>query len=245
MDQVKVALAVLKKYHFWLLTVVVLGVGIGVWFMATASRATEFKDHLAKIEAADKSLGSVSGDNPPNAQFKEKVDTLHEGLKQEVAGVWKELYDRQIELFVWPDQIADTIAKLGPGEQIPDRIRAYYNDNIVRDEWKRVFDLANIRRPAGVEEELNIGGGGGMMAGGPAMMPAPGMMGGADGFGGGEAEMEGIVYWDKNLRAEIISRYYSEKAPPTDLKVRMTQEDLWIFENALVDVVQQVNANAR
>ena len=72
MDQVKVALAVLKKYHFWLLTVLVLGVGIGVWFMATASRATEFKDHLAKIEAADKSLGSVSGDNPPNCAIQGK-----------------------------------------------------------------------------------------------------------------------------------------------------------------------------
>lgn len=244
MDQVKVALAVLKKYHFWLLTVVVLGVGIAVWFMATNSRAALFKENLAKIESADNSLGSAMGENPPNAQFKEKVDKLHEGLKQEVAGVWKELYDKQVELFVWPDLVANTIAKLGPDEQIPDRIRAYYNDNVVRDEWKRVFDLANIRRIKGEEEDLS-GGGGDMMGGGPGMMAGPVMIGGPDGGRGPEVEMEGIVYWDKSRRAEIIGRYYSEKAPPTDLKVRMTQEDLWIFEFALVDVVEQVNANAR
>ncbi len=242
MDQVKVVLAVVKKYHFWILSVLVLIVGAAVWFMASDTLATSFKTNLTKIEGADKSLASAVGDNPPNATFKEKVDKLHDGLKLEVADVWKGLYEKQVDLFVWPDLVADTIAKLGPGEPIPERIRAYYNDNVVRDEWKRVFDLAKIRRPAGIDEDLAGGGGGGGGAmGGPMLMNGvPGDAGG----GAQEVEMEGIVWWDRNLRADIISRYYSEKSPPSDLKLRLTQEDLWIFENSLVDVVQQVNANA-
>ena len=243
MDQVKVFMVVLKKYHFWILSALVLIVGATVWYMASNTLATEFKANLAKIESADKALGSAVGDNPPNASFKEKVDKLHDGLKEEVAGVWKGLYEKQVELFVWPELVADSIAKLGPNEPIPERIRAYYNDNVVRDEWKRVFDLVDIRREKGVEEDLSGDGGMGGMAGAmPGAMPGPMMMGAPGGQQ--ETPMEGIVYWDKATRAAIIARYYSAKAPPSDLKVRLTQEDLWIFENALVAVVQQVNANA-
>lgn len=243
MDQVKVIMAVVKKYHFWILSALVLLVGATVWYMASNTLATEFKTNLAKIESADKALASAVGDNPPNASFKEKVDKLHDGLKAEVADVWKGLYEKQVDLFVWPELVADSIAKLGPNEPIPERIRAYYNDNVVRDEWKRVFDLVDIRREKGVEEDLSGGGGmGGMASSMPGGMSAPMMMGGSN--TGQETPMEGIVYWDKATRAAIIARYYSDKAPPSDLKVRLTQEDLWIFENALVAVVQQVNANA-
>lgn len=223
MDQVKVALAVVKKYHFWILSVVVLITGAVVWQMASSALARAFEADKGKIEAATKSLDPFGGE-PPNASFKQKVDQMHDALKQDVAVVWKELYEKQVGLFVWPDLIAPDIAKLQPGEPIPPRLLAFYNNNIVRDEWHRVLEEIDLRRPK-VDEE-NAGG-------------APGGM-----FGGNaNANLEGLVVWDEAAREAIVNRYYSE-SPPSDLKVRLTQEDLWIFEHSLIPVVNLVNASA-
>ena len=228
MDQVKVALAVVKKYHFWILSLVVLITGATVWFMAADTLAKAFEADKGKIEAATKSLDPFNGGELPNASFKEKVDTLHEGLKVEVGDVWKELYQKQVKLFVWPDLIKADIAKLQPGEPIPDRLRAFYNNNIVRDEWQRVLNEIDIRRPKFDEEDQ-------------AGQNMPGMGGG---FGGNTPlDLEGLVVWDEAKRLAIINRYYTEK-PPSDLRVRLTQEDLWLFEKSLIPVVNAVNANA-
>jgi len=228
MDQVKVALAVIKKYHFWILSVVVLITGAAVWTMASGALAKAFEADKAKIETATKSLDPFGGE-PPNASFKQKVDQMHDGLKQEVAVVWKELYEKQVRLFVWPELIAPDIAKLQPGEPIPERLRAFYNNNIVRDEWHRVLEEIDLRRPVGGNENAS-GAGDGIMPGGM--------------FGGNaNSELEGLVVWDAAAREAIVNRYYSE-SPPSDLKVRLTQEDLWIFEHSLIPVVNLVNANA-
>ena len=227
MDQVKVALAVVKKYHFWILSLVVLLTGATVWFMAADTLAKAFEADKSKIETATKSLDPFSGGELPNASFKEKVDKLHDGLKQEVGEVWKELYQQQVRQFVWPKLIAADIAKLQPGEPIPERLRAFYNNNIVRDEWQRVLDEIDIRRPK--ESEEGGAGRNGMPMGG---------------FGANStADLEGLVVWDAARRQAIIDRYYTEK-PPSDLRVRLTQEDLWLFEHSLIPVVQRVNANA-
>jgi hypothetical protein len=236
MDQAKVALAVVKKYHFWILSGVVLITGAAVWFMASDKLAKAFEADKSKIETATKSLDPFNAENPPNALFKEKVDKLHEGLKVEVADVWKELYEKQVRLFVWPDLIAADIAKLQPGEPIPPRLRDFYNNNIVRDEWKRVLAEVDFVRPEGGEPEIGEavqGDFGGMPIG----------MGGNQ-FGAEAPEMEGLVVWDRASRQAIIDRYYSDKAP-SDLRVRLTQEDLWVFEQSLVAVVQLVNKGAR
>src|SRR6185312_4411153 len=237
MDQAKVALAVIKKYHFWILSAVVLITGTAVWFMASDKLAKAFEADKSKIETATKALDPFNAENPPNALFKEKVDKLHEGLKVEVSGVWKELYEKQVRLFVWPDLIAADIAKLQPGEPIPQRLRDFYNNNIVRDEWKRVLAEVDLRRPVGGEPEF-----GGAAQGGMAEMGMP--LGMGNQFGAEAQEMEGLVVWDRAARQAIIDRYYSDKAP-SDLKVRLTQEDLWVFEQSLVAVVQLVNKGAR
>ncbi|HEV7223455.1 MAG TPA: hypothetical protein VGN42_12185, partial [Pirellulales bacterium] len=237
MDQAKVALAVIKKYHFWILSAVVLLTGSAVWFMASDKLAKAFEADKSKIETATKALDPYNAENPPNALFKEKVDKLHEGVKLDVVEVWKELYEQQVRLFVWPDLIAADIAKLQPGEPIPQRLRDFYNNNIVRDEWKRVLAEVDLRRPVGGEPELGAAAQGGM-----AEMGMGAGMGNQ--FGADAQDLEGLVVWDRAARQAIIDRYYSDKAP-SDLKVRLTQEDLWVFEQSLVAVVQLVNKGAR
>ena len=60
MDQVKVALAVVKKYHFWILSAVILIAGSTVWFMASDKLAKAFEADKSKIETATKSLDPLN-----------------------------------------------------------------------------------------------------------------------------------------------------------------------------------------
>ena len=52
MDQLKKIFAVLRKYHFWILCFVILGLYLGTWFMATSSMTKETDARVSKITTA-------------------------------------------------------------------------------------------------------------------------------------------------------------------------------------------------
>ncbi|HJT32953.1 MAG TPA: hypothetical protein VJ783_13005 [Pirellulales bacterium] len=246
MDQVKVYLGVAKKHHFWILVVLIIIIAIVVWMMATSNLAKAFAANKSAIESAKQSVekAAATGEDGllPNRLFKEKVDGMHEGLKQKVYEAWVKLYDRQKDLFQWPDmdvgrgQPYNIGKEVKPGYDVPIpgfALRAF-NEQYVKNEWKELFESVKIRRPKEAADGDEDAEEGGLLAG----------AGQALGIGGAEApvEYEGLVVWPQESRDEIIERYYTD-GTPSSLKVRLAQEDYWLFES-LIGVINEVNKGA-
>ena len=59
MDQVRVILAWIKQHHFWLLCVVLLGVSIGSWYVASGALSSEFSKNQKQIAGEFTKLSSL------------------------------------------------------------------------------------------------------------------------------------------------------------------------------------------
>ncbi|MGH7138658.1 MAG: hypothetical protein ACREHD_23175, partial [Pirellulales bacterium] len=227
MDQVKVYLGVAKKHHFWILIVIVVIIALVVWLSAKSSLATKYETDKRTIVGAEESVQKARSSETYNPKFTEKVGALHEGLKTTVFDAWQKLYEQQAALFVWPD-FSDYDANVDlnrfrPGEEIPEYIRVIYNEKISRNQWEELLQQVKIRRQkvhvresdADFEEAEKHRG----------------------------VEYEGLVVWTPERRESIISRYYTPNAVPSSNRIRLAQEDYWLFES-LIEVVNTVNAGA-
>ncbi|MEX0713574.1 MAG: hypothetical protein WD278_14550, partial [Pirellulales bacterium] len=224
MDKGKIYLAVLKKHHFWVLCGVVVIVAFASWSAASSSLSELFERNKQQIDAARSSVEQIGADPNaplPNEDFAKAVQGLHEQLKNEVFEAWEELYRRQEGLLEWPDHVA-AIADIPPSEEIPVPLRELYRDNVVLAEWQRVFEIVDLRRQK-VEEA------------GDEAQPM-------DGGSRPEPQYEGLVSWPDTARNMISQRYLTQETPSTN-RVRVIQEDLWVFE-ALANIVKSTNDGA-
>ncbi len=64
----------------------------------------------------------------------------------------------------------------------------------------------------------------------------------AGGRNDGPVEYEGLVVWPEDRREAIIERYFTD-GTPSSLKVRLAQEDYWLFES-LIGIINEVNGDA-
>ena len=56
MDQVRKALAWLKQYHFWVLSVLVVLIGLGCWWSASGALRKKYEENHQKIAGGFSSL---------------------------------------------------------------------------------------------------------------------------------------------------------------------------------------------
>ena len=228
MDQVKVYLGVAKKHHFWILAGIVVIVSIVVWMMGASSLAALYSANKLAIDGAKKGLEETQrSDELANPLFTKKVEGLHDELKQQVFEAWQTLYKRQVGLLRWPNlDVGEgntfNIGDLKPTEQIPDRYCSIYNETVLVDQWKQLFDQLRLRRQVVPEQDEDS-------EDRPATV----------GTLGGPVNYEGVVVWDEDLRQAVIDRYYTRGVPSTT-KVRLSQEDFWLFKS-LVWIINTVN----
>lgn len=228
MDQVKVYLGVAKKHHFWILAVIIVIVSIVVWMMAASSLAALYNTNKQAIDGAKKGLEETKrSPELPNPLFTQRVDGLHDDLKKQVFAAWEKLYQRQGNLLRWPDldvgegNTFNIGLMLKPTEDIPDRYRAIYNETVLVDQWTQLFNQLRLRRQVVPEKDEDSD-----------EQPA------ARGLGG-PVNYEGVIVWDEELRQAIINRYYTSGVP-SSTKVRLSQEDFWLFQS-LVWIINTVN----
>jgi hypothetical protein len=241
MDQVKVFLRLLKKHHFWVLVSIAALVGFMCWWsganaLATATQANEgiVKKSYGDLDRVDKVP------HPANQQFADGVNAKNEELKAKVLEEWKQAYEAQRKTFSWPPLVADDINKLRPDEQIPDivRSRCRANEVFVEALKDKVFATADYRhlKPNADPDAV--------AAAAPKMRPAA-QQPGAKPPEPIEDTMEGLVVWSKAHREALEQRYTLNRQPgtPSDLNIRLAQEDIWLLEN-LAKVIRKTNEGA-
>ncbi|NUQ61849.1 MAG: hypothetical protein HUU20_05140, partial [Pirellulales bacterium] len=244
MDQVKVALAILKKHHFWVLVVIVVIVGGAVWAMAASDLAKRFETRKTDIEGKRTAVLGIPA-SPPNQKLVDAIKKRDGLLKENVLAAWELLYKEQKKNNPWPEELGEeflmVINSLGPKDEIPQRYRETYL-NFISSHLPRMDDIIDRRKPKNAPAGTAMGA---MAMPGMAMpgMADPGMMGTAPGMAaaGSDAEMAGKTFWDD---AEMVKQGFTwgDRVPET-IQVRTAQEDLWVYE-ALLRIIKNTNTGA-
>ena len=238
MDKVKLFLAGLKKYHFWVLVSIVVVVGLMMWATATADLASQFAKRQGKLDSDFSSVRNIITEHdPPNQGVVEAIQTVHQDLKEKVLEAWEKLYTEQKQNNPWSPVLGEdfliVVKSLGPKDDIPRQYRELYQ-NFIRDHFPRLLEMIDVRRPEEPEEGAT-----------GAAAAAGGMMGEGSGHAGAmgaNVEMIGKVEWDESDR-QRIQNWFEWPSRPSTLQVRLAQEDLWVYE-ALLRIVKNTNAGA-
>lgn len=116
MDQLKDVLAVMKKYHFWILCGVILIAYLGTWWIATGEMADMTDSRVSKIKADFSTGQSIQGvTNHPNPESIEKMKELNQEEAVQVYKAWQRRFSEQEDVLVWPAELKpDFIAAVEP-----------------------------------------------------------------------------------------------------------------------------------
>lgn len=260
MDKVKPYLALLKKHHFWLLSLLVVLLSAFAWRTGTSAYDEQLQSNRSKIRSSISSVEQIRNTpNPPNASFAEGLKGITQEQTQSTLSAWQTLYDRQKDILRWSIQ-HDQIAALSPEDEIPKPIRDEYMNYFAQlpNYWPKLFDIIDplrteepkpgaptARGNAAAQPQGGSGTGGRALGnlsintnrpqssarGADRSAPAP-----------NQPKQLGIVEWAQSDRDAIRSRY-EWRSTPTSTQVRVAQEDYWIYKT-LFEIIANTNQSA-
>jgi hypothetical protein len=240
-DQVRKILAWFKKYHFWVLSVLVVLLGLFCWWQAAGAMSKEYAEKTGKIEGGFQSVSQVNSKTfHPNDTIKEQQTKEINLLLDDVKKLWQQLYDRQTEnALKWPPQLnADfisTVEKLEFGADIDGRLREHYQNYVFR----HFPSLPAIIGARPIEEGQTATAGG---AGFSRRGFSPEGGGSFSATGQTEDDNDYICHWAAEDQAAVREELEFPQLPSA-LRVWRTQENLWVY-HALLDVIKKTNAAA-
>lgn len=246
MDQVRKALAWLKQHHFWVLSVLVVLIGLFCWWSASGKMSKLFAENKTKITGGFQTVQSVMSDQfHPNDNIKQHQLEETSKLSADVTELWQKLYAAQHEnVLKWPDelnaQFRDTVEKLEFGQEIPDDagLREHYQNYIDKH-----FSSLPEKIGARAIDESQAGTAGGGMPGFSRRGSISPEGGGAVGVDGQlEDDSDYICEWAAEDQAAVRAELEFPQTP-SSLRVWRTQENLWVY-HTLLDVIKNTNEAA-
>lgn len=263
MDQVKQVLAVLNAQKFWVTSGVLALLPIGIWFMAKSTLDKQRQDNEGKIVSAFKTAEGIRGNTDhPNEKTHQGMDENVELVKRSVEEAWREQYEKQQAVLLWPsgpgELEADFIEKVTssefrPFEKLPygsggpEALRRDFREEY-RDYIKR--ELPKLAAIIGASWQAKA------VSSGEGAMGAAGMMGGGGGPPGGmtmgspqgtSAVVDNsVVAWNSSDQTDLQARFDWSSKPgkvPNTLDVLYAQEDLWVL-NAVMNIIKRTNGRA-
>jgi hypothetical protein len=241
MDQLKVALGWLKRHHFWVLCVVIIGIALYCWNGASGALQEEFERNQGTIKTQFDAQNNLSreefhANDTINAQQIEEIKKQSE----KVGEAWTKLYNRQREAVLkWPSELSDRfrnfVANLKFGDPIPVDLRNHYM-NYVGTHFKKLPE--KVGAPVLAAGEGRGGGreGGDMRAMMSQMRSAPGR----GGEGVAVEDNDYIVQW---LDQQVVRDQLYMASEPSSMRIWVTQEDLWVY-HTLLQIIANTNEAA-
>ncbi len=149
MDKVKIALALLKKHHFWVMTGAVILLSFIGWFMATSRLWAEYQSGRDKILKKFSDLTKINSEERENQDWVDGLAQETLQLKKKVAIAWDKVYTEQKEhVLNWPKVLGQknlaVLEKLGPNDPIPLKVRRDYL-NYIRSEFPRLLEIVDAK----------------------------------------------------------------------------------------------------
>jgi hypothetical protein len=230
MDQLKPYLVAIRKHHFWILLGALIITSSVVWYSAAGELDQKFTQDKQRNESAFRQMMPLRNDmqtnSPPNPEYKKAVDKTREKLAEGVYDAWKLLFTEQMGVLTVNDRVPEMVKFLIDEKHFKDEIPApirnvFHNNEVIEDDFRKLFVILNLRRPNGVNP-VDEGGGG------PAAQPK-------------EGPPEGVLLWNaKPAPRGMMLRYKTINVPSTS-RIRMLQEDLWVFRS-MFKVIAKINS---
>lgn len=230
MDQVRVALAWIKQYHFWLLCLLIVGVSLGCWYMASSDLIAQFKANQSKIDSEFSNQRSLQSRSLfPNEAVNSGQTNENTEVANRVQTIWQALYSRQREeVLKWPRSLGDDFIskveneKVKFGDPISTAMRNRYQ-NYAKNSFK---ELPAIVDALEMKDDGNSRSGGAGGFGGGFSMPSPAMS-----LDGDEMiEQDFLVHWQDQLE---VKQQLNFPKTPSAIEIWVTQEDLWVYRSLL------------
>ena len=239
MDAIRKFLAKMKKVHFWLLSVFLLGLGIGTWFSAAGNLKAEFKANRTTIDGMFKSLEPVKQVSPhPNAKFEVGMQELIAARQKGVLQAWKTKWDHQSQLLKWPEKMTAEFLKhvhkypvmeqidiqKDPKQDIPRFLREAYQ-GFIQEELPRLAQIADAKWRAIIDETDD------------SALPVS-----------GEEVDVSVVDWNHEDQVRLVGDFtWKDKQGvpivPQTLDIYVAQENLWVL-SSLMHIVKETNGGA-
>jgi len=254
MDKLKDFTRMFKKYHFWVLSVVILAVALGTWYMATADLVQETKANVSKRQQDKSALETIAREvNHPNTNYHERMEERIEEIRQSVNDAWKAKFEKQEGVFPWPEGLKkdfiNAVKGLRPIEanvpfdptgQQPELLSVPLREryaNFIKQELPKLAEIVSAKWNPSTETTGGTGGAGNFNFG----------------FGGRreetpardeETEAEALVMWDSQNQTDIQQRRFDWSDQPgkrpTTLQLLYAQEDYWVLK-ALLEIISRTN----
>ncbi len=241
MDQLKVYWSYVVKYHFWILTSLVLIVSLVVFNMASSSLRQQVS---SRHSALDSAFNTVSGleslqTTHPNANSEAEINKIIEATKQNVFDAWTKQYDRQVPILKWGEDVFEAnsnalriVEKFRPIELLEPTIAKdpliATDRSVYRDYVKREF--TTLAKIVGAHWTAEMGG-----------------VAAKDDQPANAGISAPLVEWSTSsqmILSKDMAPWWEATKVPSTLEILYTQEDIWIL-TAILKVIQLTNGQAR
>ncbi|MBR0238498.1 MAG: hypothetical protein IJQ39_10440 [Thermoguttaceae bacterium] len=226
-----------KKYYFWPVCLIALGLALFFWSTSIGELDNEFTSNESNY---NKSKSSVDGipQNPPNDKMLKTVERKKNNLVHNVYDAWELLYKKQNENNKWPEIfINGQLVDFNVDRITVDGATEQYRYRIV-EEFKNLVDTLHLvserdKNGISMNDEIHAA----------AMDSATAELANAvakkDDKTSANVKKE-LVVWSENDIDKLIEDRLSLPPNPTKLQIDIVQENFWIFQN-LIDAIKTLN----
>jgi len=237
-DNIRPAVAMLAKHHFWLVALLVPVIVLPVLAAGNSGLTGRIAARRSEIESKLAQVRRVSQISPhPNEKWSEAIEADRQVLQKELMEEWKRLWESQRQIRVWPEELGPEFVRrvqsLRPGGQLDRPALINYQRRVPRF-------VQSLPSRMGAEEFMapeemardGVGGGG----------PRPGGFGARPDGGGVARGPRPPIAWNPADQQMLYESFLWDK-PPSTVQVLMAQEELWLY-GVLCDILKECNADA-
>lgn len=230
MDDLRPALAFMRKHQFWLVLALVPCVLVPTLFAAQATLEAQKATNRNQIKARQRELDGIKQKAPhPNAQWKTALDTEADRIRRETLDEWRRLWASQSALRAWPQELGQSfisqVAKWPTGVLDFEARTRYQTD--VRDFVKQLPE-----RMGAEERMVERRAGAGAETGEKPQRPAKGFR----------------IDWRPESQKTIYGAFDWAALPgdgrAATAQIVQAQEELWVY-GLLCDAVKRANGDAK
>jgi len=230
-ENIRPAVALLAKHHFWLLAILVPLLLLPLLFTARGGLQAQIVSSQGQIRGKLEAVRSVRSVEPhPNASWSTEIDADAVRIRRETLAEWQKFWDSQGFLRVWPKELGDdfltAVTTLKPNGRL-DR-------NLLR-RYQTVIPEVVRKLPA------RMGAVGAMVDDGqstPGRGPANGDR---------ERRAQALLTWNEEDQRRLLSSFDWTTLPANPqaatTQVVLAQEELWVY-GLFCDVIARANKDA-
>lgn len=230
-DNIRPAVALLAKHHFWLLALLAPLVLLPLVLMARSGMQTEIDAARGRIKSKFDALQGVRGVNPhPNVSWSKEINAEAARVRSETLVEWKKFWESQEFLRVWPQELGpdflNAVARLKPDGRLDRNMLARYQ-NTIPDVVRKL--------PAQMGADETMGDNAPVAVAGPGAAEARKRQSGA------------LVVWAADDQRRLFDSFTWKRLPANPqaatAQVLLAQEELWVY-GLLCDVIKRANKDA-